>query len=283
MLSFDFLTPFYNQCHTRDTLLEDIEGVVAAHELNVRALPFYSSTSPAALLEEAAQSTEWRIHALHEEEGLMLFNGVCSSSNGSQHPQEHQREGRFFVWVHSEYPKIYVLLTLESSWFFQRLVALIEKSYPQAVTTFITHRRLRRLLEAFVEQNSFSRLVIRRASLRVRFDEDHPAEDERVMKMVSWPNMELGEAFDWVYQHNGWFQSLQFDACQDHRVLASVSFTRQGILRSNSLVSQAFASFVEPVCKTIDENVRFFGQRGRRSRGDLSVRPLVVDFQVDQV
>jgi hypothetical protein len=66
-------------------------------------------------------------------------------------------------------------------------------------------------------------------------------------------------------------------------VLATVSFSRQGITRANGLFTQVFEGFVVPVCKRIHENVDFFGQRSRRERADLSARPLVIDFASEQI
>ena len=73
--------------------------------------------------------------------------------------------------------------------------------------TFITHKKLRKLLETFQIENRFSKLLITHASQRFRFNEE--GKDEKIVPMVSWPKMDLGEAFNWVYQNNGWFQSLR--------------------------------------------------------------------------
>ena len=280
MAAMDFLTPFYDRRHTRDTLVADLDGVLTTHASTVRALPFYSSAHPALWLDTAGTS-RFSISPIHPSEGVSLF--ACRLLTKDSEGRERSHDGRFFIWDHPEYPKIHVLLTLEASFVFDRLHRLIERWFPRAVTTFITHRHLRRLLDSFRDEHQLSALVIKRASFRVRFEEHDPSRPRRVLPVVSWPDLELHEAFDWVYQQNGWFQSLQFDARRHQNTLATISFTRQGITRTTGLFPQVFAGFVEPVCKTIDENVRVFGQRSRRDRRDLSVRPLVIEFETDQI
>lgn len=100
--------------------------------------------------------------------------------------------------------------------------------------------------------------------------------------MVSWPKMDLNKAFNWVYQNNGWFQSLQFTALREKSPVAEVSITRQGVVRTDRLFSKVFNNFVLPVCKTIHENNVFFGNRSRRENLNLAARPLTIDFDIDQ-
>jgi len=275
----EYLKAFYTQPHTRETLPGNIESVLATHRLAARALPFYSHAHPTRWLTKTLRG--WECVGQEVGDSITRYECVVSLKDAQGHQQ--RRPTIFFVYDHPEYPNVHVLVTLATSDIFARLRAILENAFPLVVTTFITHRRLERLLQAFHAQNSLSRLVIRRASCRLRLPARARTGAKRVMPMVSWPDMDLQEAFDWVSEHNGWFQSIEFDAWQDHRLLATVSFSRQGITRATGLFSKVFAGFVEPVCKTIDDNVRFFGQRARRDRADLSVRPLVIDFESDEI
>ena len=279
MEPIDYLSAFYGQTHTRETLPGAIEGVIDAHRVAARALPFYSHVAPGEFLRRSLAG--WQCHVEEMGPGVQLYTGTAPFKD----PDGERQRKRvfFFVYDHSEYPNVYVLLTLEDSRTFASLRAAIEGAFPTVITTFITHRRLERLMESFQSQNNLSRLVIKRASCRLRLPAREKAGSRRVMPVVSWPQMDLREAFDWLREHDGWFQSLEFDAWQDHRLLASVSFSRQGITRATGLFSKVSAGFVDPVCKTIDENVRFFGQRARRDRDDLSVRPVVIDFESDDI
>jgi hypothetical protein len=160
------------------------------------------------------------------------------------------------------------------------MLPFFESLYPHLIMTFLTHKRLRKLLEKFQMDNQFTDLIINRASHKIRFNEK--GEDKKEVPMVSWPKMGLKEAFNWVYQNNGWFQSLQFTAKRDYKPITEVSITRQGIVRADRLFSKVFAGFILPVCKIIHENIEFFGNRGRRENRDLSAKPLAIDFGPDQ-
>jgi hypothetical protein len=101
------------------------------------------------------------------------------------------------------------------------------------------------------------------------------------MPVVSWPDMDLAEAFEWVHDNNGWFQSLEFEARRRDKTLATIGLTRQGVLKSNSLLRQVYQSFTLPVAKTMHENLAFFGGRGRRENPVLSIRPLALTFDTN--
>jgi hypothetical protein len=93
--------------------------------------------------------------------------------------------------------------------------------------------------------------------------------------------MDLKEAFNWVYQNNGWFQSIQFKIKDREFSHSKISFTRQGIVQTNALFPKVFESLTLPVCKTIYENIQIFGKRSRREN-NFSTRPLLIDFETDQ-
>jgi hypothetical protein len=280
MPSIDFLTPFYEREHTRDSLIREFGAVLSAHNLMARALPFYCHASAPDWVQQSVVLRRG-VSGVRSADGVHQFR--CEVPGDDREAGTELRQARFFIYDHPDYPHVHVLLTLESRAFFDWLRGVVEKSFPSTITTFITHRTLRRLLEAFQTSHGLSRLIIRRAVFRIRLGEHHEEQRRRAIPGVSWPDWELNEAFDWVYQQNGWFQSLQFDACRDHRVLTSVSFTRQGITRTSGLFSQVFSGFVEPVCKFIHDNVDFLGQRSRRDRTNLSARPLVIDFGAEQI
>ena len=280
MAMIDFLTPFYGRQHDRGSLIREIDAVLTAHQLVLRALPFYCQTLAADWIEH---SIVFRRLVSRTQSGDGVSQFRCNPPTGDLDGGTAAREERFFIYDHPDYRNVYVLLTLGPTASFEWLRRLIAKSFPTIVTTFITHRTLRRLLEGFHAEHGLSRLIIKRASFRIRFGEESEGERRRVVPVVTWPDMELREAFDWVYQQNGWFQSLQFDACRDHTVLATVSFSREGVTRTTGLFSQVFAGFVHPVCKRIHENVDLFGQRSRRDRADLTARPLVIDFEAEQI
>lgn len=277
MNKFDFITPLYNQHHDRNSLISSLDSLLASEYLSVRAIPFSSNTPPSELFSKITSSSR-QVLLIKPNKGVQLFEMTYSFKKGKE---EKKETGRFFVYQHQEYEKVYVALTIESSVFFTRaLLPFIKSLYPQASMTFITHKRLRKLLEDFQIINQFSDIIITRASHRLRFEEE--GKHKKIVPVVSWPEMEMKEAFDWVYQNNGWFQSLQFEAKRNSSVSTEVLFTRQGVIRTNSLFSKVFEAFVLPVCKTIHENIEIFGHRSRRENPDLSAKPLTIDFGMEQ-
>lgn len=275
---FDYITPFYNHRHNRDSLIKGVDSLLTSESvMSVRAIPFSCNNPPDILFPKILSSSR-NVLLIRANEGIQLFKLIYSFKDRMERIKE---SGYFFVYEHPEYKKVYVALTVESSTFFHRaLLPFVRSLYPQGMMTFITHKRLRRLLEEFQITNQFRDLIITRASYRLRFEEE--GKHKKIVPMVSWPDMELKEAFDWVYQNNGWFESLQFEATKDSAVSAEVSFTREGIVRTNQLFSKIFPAFVLPVCKTIHENIEIFGRRGRLERNDLSTKPLTIDFGMAQ-
>jgi len=275
---FDFVTPFYNQRHNRDSLIKSIDSLLTSESgMSVRVIPFSCNNPPDNWFPKIPSSSR-NVQLIRTNEGVRLFELTYSFKDGTKRIKE---SGYFFVYEHPEYKKVYLALTVESSIFFHRaLLPFIRSLYPQGMMTFITHKRLRRLLEEFQTMNQFKDLIITRASYRLRFEEE--GIHKKIVPMVSWPDMELKEAFDWVYHNNGWFESLQFEAIKDSAVWAEVSFTREGVVRTNRLFSKIFLAFALPVCKTIHENIEIFGHRSRLERNDLSAKPLTIDFGMAQ-
>jgi hypothetical protein len=94
--------------------------------------------------------------------------------------------------------------------------------------------------------------------------------------------MSLDEAFDFVHRNNGWFQSIEFEVKKSDRIAATISVTRQGIVKATGLLNRAYSVFTMSVCKTIHENITLFSRRARLARQDLSTSPLVIEFDTDQ-
>ena len=278
--NLDFLAPFYEQKLTQHSFIPELGSLLSSEDLTVSALPFFSDQDPKDWLRLACRR-RGLLSEIQTHHGIASFRLLLQKLPGNSVLKAES--GAFFVFTPPEYALIHLLVTLEPSHFFGHLRRLVESSYPKVLTTFVTHRRFRRLLNLFLQQNGLSQLIINRASLRIRFQEDREACARQIVPMISWPDMDIHRAFDWVQDQNGWFQSLKFTAYGEKRALANISFSRQGITRTTGLLPEVFSGFIMPVCKILDENVRFFGQRSRRDRKDLSVRPLIIDFESDQV
>lgn len=276
---FDHITPFYNQPHNNKSLVEGLDSLLSSYDLSVKAIPFSSDTHPVDLF-PGIPGRSRKIKILKKYDGVQLLRMTYSYRDGTDKMEE---DGDFFIYEHPGYNKIYVALTIESNNFFRRaMLPFFDSHFPQMMMTFITHKKLRKLLETFQMENQFSNLIITHASHRCRFNEKGKTEKE--VPGITWFNRDLNEAFNWVYQNNGWFQSLKFTAMRqnDPDPAAEISITRQGVIRTTRLFSKVFESFVLPICKTIHENNVFFGNRGRRDNRDLAARPLTIDFGIEQ-
>lgn len=276
MGSFDFVEKFYEQDHSRENFIEAIDALLSEKNLSVSAIPFYSHLSPDEYFPTKQKTREISLEKQYD--GYSFFNLTYSYKLNKE---VQKASGKFFVYNHPEYPKVCVALTIEPSRFLQKaLLPYLKSMYPKVVTTFITNKRLRKLMTTFREEQQFNELVVTQANHRFRIMRGQ--KQEKTVPVVSWPGIELDEAFEWVLENNGWFNSIKFQAQRHFRSYAEILFTRQGIIRTNQLFSIVFKALVLPVCKTIYENVEIFGHRSRKETSDLSVRPLAIDFELDQ-
>ena len=277
MPQLDFVAAFYGQRFTHTSLLAGMEGLLSSRYCReVRALPFYC---PGCSLwwEARPPHASPRTTLLRRDEGISLFD---VSTRYTEKGHDKEVSGRVFLYEHPGFPGVHVVMTAGQSELFRRaLRPFIDRNYPRALTTFISHRKLRKLLDQFIADEHLTDVRIKRASVRVRSGDTEGK--KRVIPLVAWPDMTLDEAFDWVSQQNGWFQSLQFEV---HRqgLVGSLSFSREGELRTDSVFRAAFLHFIEPVCKTLHDNVRFFQRRSRQDNEAGIVRPLVIDFETQQ-
>lgn len=277
MNAIGFLDAFYRAKHDQAGLLNELGGILASESAAVRLIPFGCE----------GESVEWFDHRakgnrhttlVHQQDRLSEFR---LDYTFTQHGQERSKSGRFFVLQHPEYPKVFVALTIEPSIFFDKaLMPFLGGLYPKVLLTFITHKRLKLLIEQFKTDGGYQDLVITRASQRLRYQEG--SHFKHAMPVVSWPQMSLDDAFDWVRQNNGWFQSIEFEVKDSDRIAATISVTRQGIVKANGLLQRAYNVFTLATCKTIHENITLFSRRARLAHPDLSTSPLVIEFDADQ-
>jgi hypothetical protein len=277
MNKFDYLPSFYAKQHSPEKIIQDIDALLSAEELDVRFIPFGCERKKVDWLDnktikDRSVKLQWENGRLHCFELQYKYK---------ERGQVRNSKGQFFILQDDQYADSFVAFTIESSDFYRRaLFPFIQSIYPLAIMTFITHKKLRRLIDNFIIANDQCELLITRASQRLRFQENHKG--RRVMPVVSWPSMSVEEAFRWVYDHNGWFESISIEVSTNDRILSNFTFTRQGILRTNALVEELFNSFIKPICKTIHEYIEFFSHRSRLDRIDLSTRPIVIEFEENQ-
>jgi hypothetical protein len=185
--------------------------------------------------------------------------------------------GNFFIFKYEEFVNIYVALTFESSDFFHNeLRPLLNNIYPQFLFAFIKSHSMKRLIEDFSVRNDITDIEIKRASQKLRFQEEKP------MSAVTWPNMSLIEAFNFINENNGWFKSLQFEAKRYDSTVTEISLDRQGRIRLDRQFIMVYDSFVRPLTVMLNDNLTLFSRRSRREVENLAPRPLAVNY-VDEI
>lgn len=276
MKSFDHLAAFYKQEHKPDDFVKQVDSLLASEERNVRAVPFGCNQASLDWLDGQICGDK-KVSLVYRVDGLLAFRlDYKFTENG----KEKSDTGTFFILQQKDCPSVFVAFCLEPTPFFRRaLQPLFQSLYPMIMQTFVSHKRMKRLLDTFKADGGYSDLIITRASQRLRYQEGSHL---NTMPIVSWPEMTLDDAFQWIQEHNGWFQSLEFEVMSRERSLATIAFTRQGIVRANSLFTRAYQTFIVPTCKTIDANLKLFSHRARLERTDSSALPLVIDFEGDQ-
>ncbi|GAB4289249.1 MAG: hypothetical protein Kow0090_01910 [Myxococcota bacterium] len=267
-----FNKDFYSSSHNRKEIAKKVDNLLAESEaknkLIAAVIPFSSTKNPIEWLSESSKIS-------------LIQKGDVSQFKQDFYSREEVKieEGRFFIYEHPKYKQIYIALTLEERGFQNKWIAFFRRLPPRIMTTFIKQQRLKELLEQFQENNAFDKLIVKRASSKNRIEQDG---EEKDISTVDWLGMPIAEAFELAYQRNGWFKSLQFEAIKNLRRYATISLSRDGVIKTNNLFSQVFESFITPICKIIYDNIRLFGNRSRRDNETLSPRPLVIDFEREQ-
>lgn len=272
----DFVGAFYKAAHGSKSLVQDLDSLLFAKrdKVMVRALPF-STELPLDALFPLPRSKSRVITRQAAYDGVSLYTLERNFKSSGKVATER---GRFFVYESPQYQNVYVAITIEPTSFYRKALSpVLQSLYPRVHLGFIPHGRLHRLLTEFREASGFSELVIRRASLRLRL-----SEGRWIVKMLSWPGTPLEEAFRWVEENDGWFQSVQFEARSQHGTSCRVSVTREGLVQTDYAFSKVFDSFVMPVCRIHHENRTLFSKRGRLENDRLAARPLAIDFESDQ-
>lgn len=271
----DFLSSFYalrfdgpSLVDAADSLLQSTVG------LEAKVLPVYCR-EPIA---------RW----LYEQVPQRRRGGMRPNGDGSVHLVEYQYQprsgdptlalGRAITWDVPDFPDVHLIFTVEPVSFYQGIRTMVGRAYPQTATTFITHQRLYNWLKGFETTYGLS-ISIRRGGFRLRLGSEQGA----MAPMLVWPRITLDEAFDWLRLNNGVCQWLRFDAKRERRTVGSILVGRDGATRTTGIFPAVFQGFVWPACRTIDENVRFFGGRGRREQDGMRARPLSITFEDDRL
>lgn len=269
-IMIDFITPFYSQKHTEDSLLRGVDSLLdSLSNLQVRLFPVYIEPSLWNGLKEGTD----HFRLLSENEGVFLFE---LSFTLRQLGKQKKITGKLFAIRNKEYPDIYAIVTIEDSLFFSRgVLPYFTRHYPRAALTFITHRKLKNFLANFRDKNNFTTFNIIRTTTYSRID-------RKIVPSVNWPEFTLEKAFEWVADENGWFKNLTLKVMKPQGVEAGVSISRNGVIRTDKYFEPVYRDFILPISKIVYRNIEFFGKRARLDNPDRNIRPLCIDFGIEK-
>ena len=274
--NMNFAESLYNGTWTRDELIRNADSVVSAMEIPVRVFPFSSAHDPQVEF-MSLTSAGRRVEVVRESSEVTLFQ--MSYSAGPANPGQREY-GKFYVYRHPVNPSVYVALTIENGEFVKaQLIPMLRALYPTVNTTFISHKKLREILNAFRTETGFSEITIIRASHRSRLTLES---GEKVVPLVSWPHANMDWVFQWVHENNGWLNKVEFQSRHGSGPRVKIAFTRHGIVRASGFLPIVIKAFVDPVAKIISENLALFSGRSRRENADLAIKPLAIQFGSNQ-
>lgn len=195
-------------------------------------------------------------------------------------PGSRESETKYVVYGvrHEARPDVVTLLAFKDRMaFYDGIRRLVHFNKRDLIPPALSDRRFRQVLEAFQGVENLSGLIVTRASVRLRMEV--PAERSQVgFTSVAWPGVPLTQAFHWVWDNNGWFRTLSFDAFRGHHEVGRFSLGRRGEVTATQRFSTAFRSLCVPVANTFEEDERAFGHRARRELKFREVRPLAIEY-----
>lgn len=187
---------------------------------------------------------------------------------------EEEITGNFFIYKAENYENIYLALTFEQGDFYHHeLKPLLNSLYPDFLFAFYKSNSLRDLINSFAHLNSLTEIIIKRASQKLRF------EDDKSMSAVTWPNMKLDEAFSFIHENNGWFKSLKFEGRRHEKTIAEISIDRHARIRTDRQFEMVFNGFIVPAFEILNSNYQLYGKRSRKENIDRKPKPLSIDFK----
>ncbi len=273
MPDINFNTTIYVDSYDRSEFIRRLDVASNTLYTKVSAIPFGSELDPEDCL-------------LNRLLGSRTIEKVRDIGNGiTLYRLSHLIKGRlgdklitgqFFIYKAEAFENIFMAVTLEDGDFFQReLKPALNYLYPEFLLPFIKSNSLKQLMLNFSRSNELSEIIIKRASQRLRF------QDDKSMSAVTWPNMNLEDAFSFIHENNGWFKSLQFEGLRQESILAEISIDRHARIRTDRQFELVYLGFIEPAFEILSQNYSLFGNRSRRQIVDLKPKPLAIDFSSD--
>lgn len=266
----NYMDSFFNQYHTEDTLIKGIDSVLNSYK-NLKVYSFPTYIDPLYLRKLKIGSDYFRL--ISENDGIFLFELLLSERKSE--PKNGEGINKVFIVESKLHENIYTVILLgRSRLHLSKILAYFNKAYPKVSLSFITHKKLENLLVHFRDKEGFDLNIIRATS--------HSRIGKKIMTSISWTELSIERAFEWVANENGWFQNLTFRVNKSSMPTAEISISRNGIIRSNRYFKLIFSDFILPISNVTYENIKFFSKRARLEDPDRNVHPLVINLGEDQ-
>lgn len=228
------------------------------------------------------ESQQWRLGGRRCRSTLVweTSDGFKLEIRSRHDPADRDVEQKYSVFGirHESRPAVVTLLSYgDRPAFHDGIRRLIRFNKRDLIVASLSDKRFRAILEAYSAAEVFDELLVNRASVKLRID---PNQGRRLASFssVAWPESTLQQAFQWVWDNNGWFVNLAFTAFRANREVGRFSLGRRGEVSASQRFSSAFRSLCIPVALTFEQDERFFGHRARRELQFRETRPLVIDY-----
>jgi hypothetical protein len=273
MATINFVHNIYNESFDRPELLKRLDIASNTQLVKISMIPFGCEGDPENYLSRRYTGNRVVEKVRNIEDTIRLFK--LTHNIGYKNNQKIIT-GHFFVFKSLEFDNVYIAVTLEDSEFYHReFKPLLNGIYPDFLFAFIKSISLKQFIQDFSVINSITEVKIKRASQKIRF------QDEQPMSAITWPNMSLDEAFSFIHDNNGWFKSLQFEAIKYDQTFSEIFIDRKGRVRADRHFMFVYDGFIKPACKLLNANYQLFSNRSRKYLKDLSPRPLSIDYSND--
>lgn len=264
-MEFDYLNAFYSISHNEISLIQGLDSLLHTYnKLQAKAFPCYIEKR---FLDNLPERPGFKVLSKKDNVSLFEYSRTIKSKINPV-----TLMGKFFIVSNAKYDNIYTVITIENSDYFSRAILhFFAKQHPRISLTFITHKRLQNLLIHFRDNNQLQDFKIVRSSMKSRVE-------RKVFSSVNWPDFSLEKAFEWIKEENGWFESLTIETKKASSPKFNVSISREGIIKANSFFGIAYLDFIDPISKTVHENIALFGRRARLENNG-EVKPLCIDYK----
>jgi hypothetical protein len=263
-MEFDYLKAFYSSQHDEGSLIEGIDSLLHTYnKLQAKVFPCYIDKR---FFEALHERPGFRI--LSKKANITLFE-YSRTIKSIKNPET--LIGKFFTVANTDFENIYTVITIDDADFFSKgVINFFLNQYPRVSLTFVTHKKIHKLLTNFRDNNYLRDFKIIKASVKSRVE-------KKVISSVHWPEFTLEKAFEWVKDENGWFERLTIETKKETSEKFNVSISRDGIVKTNGFFNLSYTDFILPISKTVHENISLFGRRARlENKGE--VKPLCIDY-----